>query len=168
MQEGRWTQRGHRREICETHAHSCACVQVFGSTHSETFQRASDIANVHLLAGCSSDALKLLVGMAKHYTDALGEVTSSDDSGLHVLPFGCNFYQYATDMNWARGLQFHPMLATVYNNIGNVLRQQERLQEAVDMYEKARAIFEHSYGLNHLAYVYLLSRVHVSGMRFPL
>lgn len=46
-------------------------------------------------------------------------------------------------------LQFHPSVATLYNNLGNVLRQQGRLNEALEMYEKARSIFEAAYGINH-------------------
>ena len=43
----------------------------------------------------------------------------------------------------------HPCTATVYNNIGNVLRQQGRNDESFHMYIKAKNIYEGVYGFDH-------------------
>jgi len=50
--------------------------------------------------------------------------------------------------------QSHPEVATTCNNIGNILRQEGRFEEALEEYSKAEAIFAKVYGESHPWYVF--------------
>ncbi|KAG2392792.1 hypothetical protein C9374_011517 [Naegleria lovaniensis] len=52
-------------------------------------------------------------------------------------------------VNAQQELSQHPSLATIFNNIGNIFRQQGRNDEAFEYYQKARLIFEKVYGFEH-------------------